>query len=319
MKTTRLLLPVLMASLLAACQTSSPENTAAAANTEKQPTSLSAGRHGAVSEQQRKAFIAEHVTDASEELTWEAFKAFRTERFNGGDQDGNGSLSEDEYVDEYATRLEQQIAGERKGHAEQTLARFKALDKDKDGFISPAEYNASGDRAWQLFDKENTGTVKAADHKSAPQGGGFRSVLGMPTSHNISGFMEMYDESGEGVVTRADYQRQRDASFAATDANGDGKLSLEEYQDEFEGRVDRQANRVREGQLKQAHVRFGVLDTNKDKAISLEEYLASGERTFKRWDTNGDGVVSAADPLPVRQEMPRAGNDSAANKNAAAK
>lgn len=318
MKTTRLLLPVLMASLLAACQTSGPQNTAGAA-TDTQPTTLSAARHGTAGELERKAFIAEHTTDASEELTWEAFKIFRTERFNSGDQDGNGSLSEDEYVDEYAARLEQQIAGERKGHAEQTLARFKAMDKDKDGFISRAEYNASGDRAWQFFDKKNAGAVNAADHQSASQERGFRSVLGMPTSHNIRGFMEMYDESGEGIVTRADYQRQRDVAFAATDTNGDGKLSLEEYQDEFEARVDRQANRVREGQLKQAHVRFGVLDTNKDKAISLEEYLASGERTFKRWDTNGDGVVSAADPLPIRQEMPRSANDAAAKNNSAEK
>lgn len=306
--------PVFLTMLLAACQSTSSPSVENTAEKTTRPAAFTSG-HG-LSERDREAFISEHAADGSDSLTLEAFIAFRTARFTEGDTDGNGSLNEDEYVDEYATRLERQIEAERKGHAEQTLARFKSLDKDQDNFISRAEYNASGDRAWLHFDKAGTGVVRAADHEQQQPTQRFRSVLGMPTSHNIKGFLELYDESGEGVVTRLDYQRQRDASFDTTDVNGDGKLSLEEYQDEFETRLDRQANRVREAQIKQAHVRFNVLDTDKDKAISLDEYLASGLRTFKRWDTNGDNTISGTDPLPAPRTMPGQHKDNTAHISA---
>jgi Ca2+-binding EF-hand superfamily protein len=52
---------------------------------------------------------------------------------------------------------------------------------------------------------------------------------------------------------------------------------------------------MRDGQIKQAHVRFGVLDTNKDGRISPEEFNASGSKLFSTLDTNHDGVVDEKD------------------------
>jgi len=295
----RLWCVAVVAIALVACE-SNPSVTSSTSSSS--PARVAASGHGA-GEADRKAFIAEHAMDDSGELTREVFINFRRARFAEADLDGKGTLSEDEYVDEYATRLEQQIDAERKGHSQQTLARFNALDRNKDGFISPEEYKASGDRAWQQFDSQNTGVIRLADHAGQSQARS-RSVLGMPTSHSITGFFDIYDESGEGVITRASYDKQRQAAFAATDLNGDGKLSLEEYQDEFEARVDRRADQVRAAQIKQAHVRFGVLDVNKDNAISLDEYLATGLRSFERWDTNGDNIISDADPLPAPRVAP---------------
>ena len=76
------------------------------------------------------------------------------------------------------------------------------------------------------------------------------------------------------------------------DLNGDGKVTETEYVGEFTARMH---HGVPEGQLKQAHVRFGVLDTDKNGDLTLAEFNVSGERMFERLDTNGDGVVDAAD------------------------
>lgn len=66
------------------------------------------------------------------------------------------------------------------------------------------------------------------------------------------------------------------------DANGDGSVSLEEFQ-------AAQLGRVRE--------RFAALDTNGDGSISLEEFqsrpLAASQRRFAGLDTDGDGELSA--------------------------
>lgn len=293
---------VLLIFFFAGCQSLAPEKTTQ--TTAPKPVARVAG-HG-MSEVDRQAYIAEHDTDGDESVSRAEIEAFRKARFNDGDVNRNGVLDEDEYVDEYAARLEQQIFAERKAHTEQTHTRFKSLDKNTDGVISWEEYQASGERAFAHWDKQNTGRIVAqGDEKKSPRS---RSVLSMPTSHSMQGFLELYDEDANGLVTREEFNQHRQNAFAATDSNKDGVLSAEEYLLEFEGRVDRQAESVREQQLKQAHVRFDVLDKNKSGAIEWDEYLAIGLRGFERWDVNSDGIVSAADPLPEKQAWQRPNN-----------
>lgn len=45
----------------------------------------------------------------------------------------------------------------------------------------------------------------------------------------------------------------------------------------------------------QAHVRFAVLDSDKDGKMTLAEFNVSGDRMFKKLETNGDGVIGADD------------------------
>ncbi len=292
---------------LAACQSTAPDQVAqqTAAAGQKPATERAASTHN-IGEEGRKRFIAEHDSDGDGRVSRAEFEQFRAERFKQGDSNGDGLLDEREYVNEYATRLDRQILGERKVHVEQTHTRFKSLDRNKDGAISREEYLASGERAFAQHDPDKTGRVvakKAGEKSTAARN---RSVLTMPTSHSVEGFLEIYDEDADGVVTRAEFDAHRQRSFAATDANGDGSLSESEYLAEFESRLDRQANRVREAQIKQAHVRFGVLDSDKSGTISPAEYLATGMRSFTLWDTDGDGAVSAADPLPSVERMQNA-------------
>jgi hypothetical protein len=286
-----------------------------------------ASRVGGHSESQ---FISGWDTDSDGKVSRAEYEASRKERFVASDESGNGALSAEEYADEYAVRLDRQIAGERKASIEQTHTRFRALDKDGDRFVSRAEYDVSGARAFEHLDHDKDGRIAKQDPDASRNAGDAekagaaqspktaneqqakptsqparerqRSVIGMPSTHNRAGFLEIYDSDGDGVVTREQYTTLRVTAFTGTDTNADGKLDEPEYVDEFADRLDRQIERVRRGQLKQAHVRFESIDASKDGGISRDEYFAMSTRMFERADTNKDGTVSREDPPPAREE-----------------
>jgi Ca2+-binding EF-hand superfamily protein len=111
--------------------------------------------------------------------------------------------------------------------------------------------------------------------------------------------LDMYDQNGDGKVDKVEYQQQRDAAFARTDLDKNGELSSDEYLNEFVDRLDRQIAKTRTAQLKQAAVRFKALDKDNSQQISSAEFNASGERMFKRWDTDLNQQVTMAEALPV--------------------
>jgi hypothetical protein len=157
---------------------------------------------------------------------------------------------------------QKQLASERAGHLRQTHVRFNALDKDEDGYISRAEFNRSGDLAFERMDTNKDSMLSAADPKPEPRGQDTRSeqtrqqqaqrtdqprrerLLKMPTTHSVDGMLEMYDSNKDGVISREEYAKGRAAQFAATDANGDGQLSYDEYVSEFAGRLDQQISQT---------------------------------------------------------------------------
>ncbi|MDP2716531.1 hypothetical protein [Rheinheimera sp.] len=161
---------------------------------------------------------------------------------------------------------QQQLAAERAGHLRQTHVRFNALDKDEDGYISRAEFNRSGDLAFERMDTNKDGVLSAADPKPAPRGEDTRSeqtrteqarqqaqraaqprrerLLQMPTTHSVDGMLAMYDSNNDGVVSRAEYEQGRASQFAGVDVNRDGVLSYDEYVSEFAGWLDQQIART---------------------------------------------------------------------------
>lgn len=119
------------------------------------------------------AFIHDYDADHDGQVTRAEFDAARLTRFKGSDANGDGWLSEKEYVGEYEARLEQQLAGsdlseekkteERQRQIRQAHVRFGVLDKDKDGKMTQAEYDASGARAFAEQDNDKDGVVTATD------------------------------------------------------------------------------------------------------------------------------------------------------------
>lgn len=227
----------------------------------------------------------------------------RVKRFAATDTDKSGALSQDEYINEYAVRLDVQIADEKKASIQQTDTRFRSLDKDHDNFIARAEYDASGVKAFEHLDPDHDGRISERDPKPQPAArGANQSVIRMPTTHDLAGFIEIYDTDGDGEVTRAQFDAQRAATFTATDVSRDGKLDRDEYAKEFVARLERQIESRRHDQLKQGGVRFKSIDEDKNGSISRAEYLLMSARQFERADTNDDGVVAMDDPAPPKRE-----------------
>ena len=136
--------------------------------------------------------------------------------------------------------------------------------------------------------------------------------------HGVEAFLGSFDADRDGRVTRAEYDAIRAQRFRAADTNGDGVLSEAEYVAEYESRLKRQyfddgrqPDATYASQIKQAHVRFGIVNRARDGRYTPEEDRAIAARTFKGLDTNGDGVVSAADPQ--RPPQSRAADDQAAD------
>ena len=72
---------------------------------------------------------------------------------------------------------------------------------------------------------------------------------------------------------------------------------------EFEDRLDAQIEKTHEGQIKQTYVRFEVLDTDENGKMTFSEYMVSGFNAFHRYDTNGDGYLTLADPAPAPRQQ----------------
>ena len=256
--------------------------------------------------QGKASFIQEYDLDKDGTVSEAEFAEIRQQRYSAMDENKDGQVSVDEYVNEYAGRLDKKLEAERTGQIKQTLVRIEALDKNKSKTIGKDEYKASGDKAFAYIDTNKDGVISKADplpererKPDAKQPVRARPALVMPTTHSVAGMLDMYDQNGDGQVDKAEYQLQRDAAFARTDLDKNGELSSDEYLNEFVDRLDRQIAKTRTAQLKQAAVRFKALDKDSNEQISAAEFNASGERMFKRWDTDLNQQVTMAEALPV--------------------
>ncbi|HVK42909.1 MAG TPA: hypothetical protein VM471_10565 [Phenylobacterium sp.] len=124
---------------------------------------------------EHSAFITDYDLDKDGKVTAAEFKTVRDQRFAATDVNKDGGVDESEYVAEYQGRLTAQLAAstesaERKAEEEvrqirQAHVRFGVLDKDKDQKMSPAEFAASGDRAFAEQDGDGDGVVTAGEKK----------------------------------------------------------------------------------------------------------------------------------------------------------
>lgn len=123
----------------------------------------------------QSAFVQDYDTDKDGVVTRAEFDALRASRLKAMDTNGDGKVSEAEYVGEYVARLDAELAAStasaedkaktREGQIKQAHVRFNVLDKDKDGDLTVAEFAASGARAFAEHDGDGDGVVKAGEAK----------------------------------------------------------------------------------------------------------------------------------------------------------
>ncbi|MDX3774651.1 EF-hand domain-containing protein [Chromatiaceae bacterium AAb-1] len=175
----------------------------------------------------------------------------------------SGCATSDVVAAELTAEQQAQLEAERAGHLRQTHVRFNALDKDEDGYISWEEFKRSGDRAFEHLDTNKDGRISKEDPPPQRRAEDTRSeaqktadeaqprpvrrtpLLRMPTTHSIEGLLALYDTNNNGEISREEYDKGRKAQFDAIDANGDGKLSYDEYVAEYAGRLDKRLAETR--------------------------------------------------------------------------
>ena len=95
-------------------------------------------------------------------------------------------------------------------------------------------------------------------------------------------------------ITLAKFQKRREKAIMAADTDGDGKISLLEWE-AF------QAKRNIKGDAAKS---FARIDSNHDGFIDRAELDAFFAKRFARLDKNGDGVLTA-DEIPGHKSAPK--------------
>jgi hypothetical protein len=110
-------------------------------------------------------FVADYDLDKDGKVSKEEFQEVRQQRFAATDSNQDQGVSHEEYVAEYRARLmaTKPDPGKAQRQLKQTDVRFKALDSNKDGRISLAEYSYSGWRMYAEHDYDRDGAVSLAD------------------------------------------------------------------------------------------------------------------------------------------------------------
>lgn len=78
----------------------------------------------------------------------------RKATFTLTDEDGNGWVSDEEYLNEFLNRVDTQIANTRIQQKQQSYTRFKALDSNNNGTMSFVEYQHTGRKMFALWDTD---------------------------------------------------------------------------------------------------------------------------------------------------------------------
>lgn len=155
----------------------------------------------------------------------------------------NKTVNVNQFVQYEQGRLAPLLEQRRAMSLKQAHVRYGILDKNKDQKLTLKEFQDTGVKTFEGFDKNHDGIVNAEDAKLKTENtgthDGFRVKLpiSMPMPSNVSEFIQQYGQ-GKSYVTLGDYLTSRDQQFFATDISGDHIVTEQEYVNEFMQRFD---------------------------------------------------------------------------------
>ena len=161
------------------------------------------------------------------------------------------------------------------------LVELESLDRDGDGAVTAAEFEAGALQRWAEDDLDSDGKVTVDEVESR-----FVTLRQQRFAQQ--------DENGDGVLDPDELSTLSEQLFSSLDRDGSGDLT----QAELNGAspmLSVMGPRFRE------HAGLPG-DTNRDGAISKEEAVAAARMLLRHLDTNGDGVVGA-DELAQRRQL----------------
>lgn len=167
------LLAAAAAVLLSACAGNEPATSTSATQAAAGQPARPAGGHGL------DAFLGSYDTNRDGVVTRAEFDALRVQRFRSADRNGDGVLSEDEYVAEFEGRLKRQYFDDGRqpdkayeSSIKQAHVRFGIVNRARDGRFTAAEDAAIADKTFKGLDTNGDGSVSKADPQRPPRARG---------------------------------------------------------------------------------------------------------------------------------------------------
>jgi Ca2+-binding EF-hand superfamily protein len=113
---------------------------------------------------------------------------------------------------------------------------------------------------------------------------GHRGWRGHGMRHRFRKMLERYDANGDRKLTQEEINSNREAWLKEFDADGNGKLSLDEFKQLW---LKARAERIVRS--------FQRFDRDGDAGITLQEYQRPLANIVERRDRNGDGAIGRDD------------------------